>query len=230
MIRENLRDIHAEIEAAAKAAHRDPSEIKLIAVSKTKPMDLIRECAEAGQLDFGENRVQELAEKQATLSAELPDIRWHMIGSLQRNKVRQIAEFVHLIHSVDSERLLAEIEKQAAKYERNIQVLLQLNISDESQKGGFQEDECEALLKRMEEFPHVQVRGLMGMAAFTADMDVVQGQFRRLKAASERFKAVEGPQVEMAELSMGMSGDFPEAIAEGATMIRVGSRIFGSRY
>lgn len=225
MISEQLAELKEEIAAAAKAAGRAPAAVRLIAVSKTKPIDLIEEAVAAGQRDFGENRVQELVTKQAAL----PDLQWHMIGSLQRNKVKYIAPFVHLIHSIDSERLLREVDKQGEKHNRRIDCLLQINISDEPQKGGFEEAEASSLLQRIAEFPHVRILGLMGMAEFTADMDVVRVQFARLRRCSEAFRAYEGAQVLMQELSMGMSGDFPVAIAEGATMVRVGSRIFGYR-
>ena len=176
-------------------------------------------------MHFGENRVQELVEKNEAI----PEAKWHMIGVLQRNKVKYIAPFVHLIHSVDSEKLAREVSKRAVKCGREIDVLLQINISDEPQKGGFEEDEAEEMLGRIADFPNVKVCGLMGMAEFTADMEVVRGQFKRLAAARERFKSLEGPQVAMRELSMGMSGDYPVAIEEGATLVRIGSAIFGHR-
>lgn len=225
MIAENLEEIRQSIAVAATHAGRNTDSVSLIAVSKTKPTSMVREAVTAGQVDFGENRPQELAEKHA----ELPDLRWHMIGSLQRNKVKYLVEFVHLIHSVDSERLLREIEKQASKVDRRIACLFQINISDEEQKGGFTEDEAEKLLMRLTDFPHIQVHGLMGMAAFTPDQEVVRGQFRRLRLAAERFRALENAQIEMKELSMGMSGDYKIAIEEGATLVRVGSAIFGGR-
>jgi PLP dependent protein len=217
--------VNAEIAAAALAAQRPVDEVHLIAVSKTRPIGDVREAMKAGQVDFGENRVQELVEKQAAL----PEARWHMIGSLQRNKVRALIPFIHLIHSVDSERLLDEINRQAGLHNRQVDCLLQINISDEDQKGGFTEDEAEIVLQQIKNYPHVRILGLMGMAAFTDDQALIRSQFARLAAASRRFKALEGNQVLMQELSMGMSGDFEIAIAEGATMVRVGSSIFGHR-
>ena len=226
MIQENLAHILSQIEAATQKAGRTPDSVKLIAVSKTKPMSLIREAFAAGQVDFGENRVQELQEKHP----ELPEARWHAIGVLQRNKVKYIAPFIHLIHSVDSEKLLREIDKQAAKHERTIDCLLQINISDEPQKGGLTENEAETLLRdSIQNYPHVRILGLMGMAEFTDDTAVIRSQFKRLKAASEQFKPLENEQVRMQELSMGMSGDFEIAIEEGATLVRIGSAVFGSR-
>ncbi|MEM0996150.1 MAG: YggS family pyridoxal phosphate-dependent enzyme [Bacteroidota bacterium] len=224
-ISDNLNHIREQIEAATAAAGRTPNSVRLIAVSKTKPISAVREALAAGQIDFGENRPQEMVEKQAAV----PEARWHMIGTLQRNKVRHIAPFVHLIHSVDSEKLLKEIDKRAGQNERRIDGLLQLNISDETQKGGFQEAEAEAILKRIADFPSVRILGLMGMAEFTDDKAVVARQFERLAKAFTAFYALENEQVVMQELSMGMSGDFPEAIAAGATMVRIGSAIFGHR-
>lgn len=224
-IADNLSNIQQKITDAAKAVGRDPEEVTLIAVSKTKPISLIEEAYEAGQLDFGENRVQELREKHPAMS----EARWHMIGSLQRNKVKYIAPFIHLIHSVDSRRLLAEINKQAEKNERIISCLLQLNISDEEAKSGMDESEAEQILTDMDQFPFVKIEGLMGMAAFVSDKETIRNQFRRLRMAAVAFGKFSNDRIQMRELSMGMSGDFEIAIAEGATMVRVGSAVFGSR-
>jgi PLP dependent protein len=221
----NLEHVRADIRAACISAGRQEDAARLIAVSKTHPVSAAQAAAAAGQLDFGENRVQEMVSKHA----ELPQARWHMIGSLQRNKVRQIAAFVHMIHSVDSEDLLVEINRQAGIYARRIPVLLQINISDEEQKGGFEEAEAEALLRQMDRFPHVDVCGLMGMAAFTDDRDLIRKQFQRLRLAATQIGQLAIPGVSMTELSMGMSGDYDIAIAEGATLVRVGSSIFGAR-
>lgn len=222
---DNLKKVLENIYEATIGSGRKEGEVKLIAVSKTKPMDLIKEAFEAGQVDFGENKVQELREKHPLL----PEANWHLIGSLQRNKVKYIAPFIHLIHSVDSERLLTEINKQAEKNERVISCLLQLNISDEDSKSGMEEAEAKAILSGIEKFPHVHIKGLMGMAAFTDDKELIRSQFQRLARAGEAFKEYEGPQIQMEELSMGMSGDYDIAIEEGATLVRVGSAIFGSR-
>ncbi|RMG66993.1 MAG: YggS family pyridoxal phosphate-dependent enzyme [Bacteroidetes bacterium] len=224
-IAHNLNHIRQQIDAAARAAGRDPGTVHLVAVSKTKPMPLIEEAFAAGQLDFGENRVQEMKEKQPLL----PEARWHLIGSLQRNKVKYIAPYVHLIHSVDSARLLAEIDKQAGKVGRQIDCLLQLNISEEDSKSGLDEARAGEILADLDRYPHVRVRGLMGMAAFTDDQDLIRSQFRRLRRASEQFATLTHPRLRMEILSMGMSGDFELAIAEGATHVRVGSAIFGTR-
>jgi PLP dependent protein len=224
-IAENFLIVKDSIAKAAIAAGRMPEDIRLIAVSKTKPVAAVQAAMSCGQQDFGENKVQELVEKHAAL----PDARWHMIGTLQRNKVRQIAGFIHLIHSIDSERLLEEVDHRARLHGRAIDCLLQINISDEAQKSGMDEAEAAALLGKISDYPNVRICGLMGMAAFTEDMEVVRAQFRRLSDARERLRAQEGPQVQLQELSMGMSGDYEVAIAEGATMVRVGSSIFGDR-
>lgn len=224
-IANNLEDINSQIRQAAEDAGRNPEEVRLIAVSKTKPMELIHEAYAAGQVDFGENRPQELKEKHP----QLPEAQWHMIGHLQRNKVKYLAPFVHLIHSVDSERLLAEVDKQAEKNDRIIDCLLQLNISEEDAKSGLHEASTKELLERIDDYPHVRIKGLMGMAAFTSDEDLIRSQFRRLRLAKEMLSEVSHPRIQMEELSMGMSGDFEIAIQEGATMVRIGSAIFGYR-
>lgn len=224
-IAENLDAVRGKILVASQLAGRPVNAVRLIAVSKTHPVAAVRAAMAHGQVDFGENRVQELVEKQAAV----PTAQWHMIGTLQRNKVRQIAGFIHLIHSVDNARLLEEIDRQAAAHGRIIDCLLQINISDEAQKSGMDESEAAELLEKISEFPHVRILGLMGMAEFTDDMEVVRGQFLRLAEARERLRAFEGKQVVLNELSMGMSGDYEVAIATGATLVRVGSSIFGSR-
>lgn len=223
MIAQNLLDIQVRIAAAAQAAGRNPSEITLLAVSKTKPVAAIAEALAAGQLDFGENYPQELREKQP----QLPQVRWHFIGHLQSNKVKYIAPFVHLIHSVDSDKLLAEIDKQAAKAGRTIDCLLQIHISGEATKSGMTEAEAENLLERATEFPHIRICGLMGMAALTDDEQLIRAQFRQLK---HFFDALQKKNSAISVLSMGMSSDMEIAISEGSTMVRVGSAIFGDRH
>lgn len=202
---------------------------KLIAVSKTHPVGKIKEAYDAGQRDFGENKVQELTEKQP----EMPeDTRWHLIGHLQRNKVKYIAPFIHLIHSVDSEKLVKEIEKQGAKAERVINCLLQVHIADEESKFGLSEDDLYALVQSdtLRNASHVRVKGLMGMATFTDDKEQVRQEFKKLKSIFDEMKTMDLPQnVLLEELSMGMSGDYDIALEEGSTMVRVGSAIFGER-
>ncbi len=197
----------------------------LVAVSKTKPPELIRQAYDCGQRDFGENKVQELRAKHEVLP---PGIRWHMIGHLQTNKVKYIAPFVWLIHSVDREKLLREIDRQAAKHGRVIPVLFQVKIAREETKFGLSEAEYRDLTEKYKagRFPHVELRGLMGMASNTPDKTQVRGEFARLKALFDELRR-ELPRIDY--LSMGMTGDYEEALAEGANIIRIGSGIFGAR-
>lgn len=201
----------------------------LIAVSKTKPNEDLLQAYETGQRDFGENKVQELTQK----SEDLPkDIRWHMIGHLQRNKVKYISPFVHLIHSVDSPRLAAEINKQALKNNRSIACLLQVFIADEETKFGFSEDELLDFLnsEQFKGFKNIEITGLMGMATNTNDQAQIRNEFANLKRISGRIAAeIESEQVKMTELSMGMTSDYEIACEEGSTMVRIGSAIFGRR-
>jgi len=202
---------------------------RLIAVSKTKPVEMIMEAYNAGQRLFGENRVQELVAKFDALPK---DIEWHMIGHLQSNKVKMMASFVHLIHSVDSVSLLAEIDKQAAKASRRIHCLLQVHIAREETKFGFSPDELvEAFQQHVfDKFSNIQIVGLMGMATFTPDQDQVRAEFKTLRNLFDTLKTMSLPvNTMMKELSMGMSGDYQIAMEEGSTLIRVGSAIFGSR-
>ncbi|MDO5524249.1 MAG: YggS family pyridoxal phosphate-dependent enzyme [Bacteroidia bacterium] len=206
-----------------------PPQVKIVAVSKFHSGNEIGEAYNEGQLLFGESRVQELTEKQPALPA---DIEWHFVGSLQRNKVKFIAPFVHLIHSLDSERLLREIEKQAAANHRKIACLLQLHVADEETKSGFSPDECRRFLAAgtWRECPHVQIAGVMGMATYTDDMKQVRAEFRQIKSLFDEFKQQYFAHDDnFREISMGMSGDYPIAIEEGATIIRVGTLIFGER-
>ena len=199
-----------------------PKQVTLVAVSKTKPNADLIVAYEAGQRDFGENKVQELCEKAASLPN---DIRWHMIGHLQRNKVKYIAPFVHLIHGVDSERLLIEINKQGAKNNRIIDVLIQIHIAEEATKFGLSYDEAAKLFAGNNDLKHVNIVGLMAMASFTEDESQIKREFSTLSEFFDQWKEKSSLDV----LSMGMSNDYPLAIAEGSTMIRIGSLIFGSR-
>ena len=202
-----------------------PSGVQLVAVSKTRTEEEILEAYHAGQRIFGENKVQEMVRKWETLPR---DIQWHMVGHLQRNKVKYIAGFVSLIHGVDSTRLLREIDKRAEEHGRVIDCLLQVHIARESTKFGFDDSELRALLREglPGELPHVRVRGLMGMATFTEDSGQVRREFRHLKSLFDELLAGE-PGADT--LSMGMSGDYRIAIEEGSTMVRIGSSIFGAR-
>jgi PLP dependent protein len=206
-----------------------PAHCTLVAVSKTKPVEAIKEAYDANQRIFGENKAQELTAKYEALPK---DIEWHMIGHLQSNKVKYIAPFVSLVHSVDSFKLLEEINKQGGKANRVIPCLLQIHIAEEETKFGFSEEEIFELLKTgsFDQFNNIKVVGLMGMATFTDNNEQVRKEFRNLKSIFERLKSAVPPsQIEMKELSMGMSGDYKIAIEEGSTMVRVGSAIFGSR-
>ena len=203
-------------------------EVALVAVSKTKPVELLKEAYDLGIRDLGENKVQELAEKQQLLP---DDIRWHMIGHLQRNKVKYIASFVHLIHSIDSLKLLKEVNKQAAKNGRTIACLLQIHIAMEESKFGLSGEEIDdTFLAEVGQLESIQIRGLMGMATFTSDEGQVRNEFASLKEIFDALSKRSLPaNMEMEILSMGMSGDYLAAIEEGSNMIRVGSSIFGSR-
>jgi pyridoxal phosphate enzyme (YggS family) len=203
--------------------------VKLIAVSKTHPAELILEAYSEGVKNFGENKVQEMVDKFEQLPK---DINWHMIGHLQRNKVKYIASFVYLIHSVDSERLLQEIDKQGQKVGRVISCLLQVHIAKEETKFGLSEEELFSLLNNPEtqQLKHVQIIGLMGMATNTTNGDLVRQEFRYLKNLFEQIKPdYKLDNFTMKELSMGMSSDYTIALEEGSTMVRVGSSIFGNR-
>ena len=219
-IKENLNHI--------KSTFINP-DCKLIAVSKTKPVEVLQEAYNVGIRDFGENKVQELVEKQEQLPK---DIKWHMIGHLQRNKVKYIAPFVHLIHGVDSFKLLKEINKQAKKAGRVIPCLLQLHIAKEESKFGFDEKELFDLIEgeEIKELKHVEIVGLMGMATFTQNEQTVQQEFSFLRNLKEKLADKNLPDnFNLKELSMGMSGDYLIAQKEGSTMVRIGSAIFGSR-
>lgn len=218
-IQHNLEAILSEI----------PENVRLVAVSKTKPVEAIREAYHAGQLDFGENKAQELSEKHPLLPA---DIRWHFIGHMQTNKVKYIAPFVHLIHAVDGLKLLKEINKQALKNNRTISCLLQFHIARESTKFGMNEQEARQLLNSGEfrDMKNIQIQGVMGMATLTDDMARVRKEFRQLRLYFEQLKKDFFSDVPyFREISMGMSHDYKVAIDEGATIIRVGTAIFGER-
>jgi pyridoxal phosphate enzyme (YggS family) len=201
---------------------------KLIAVSKTQPVEKIQEAYQTGQRIFGENKAQEV---QAKYEALPKDIEWHMIGHLQSNKVKYIASFVSLIHSVDSVKLLEEINRQGQKSNRVIPCLLQIYIADEDTKFGFSQEEVIELLNNYPpSFTHVHILGLMGMASFTNDQQQIRAEFRSLKVLFDEIRIMPlPPQVEMKELSMGMSGDYRIGMEEGSTLVRIGTGIFGER-
>ena len=218
MIKTNLDNVLSTI----------PENVKLIAVSKMKPVDLIREAYDAGHRSFGENKVQELREKQPVLPE---NIEWHMIGHLQSNKVKYIAPYIYMIHAVDSFKLLKEINKRAKSNDRVIKVLLQVHIATEESKFGFNDQEVIELLNNPEfaALANIQISGLMGMATNTIDIDLIRSEFKGLKALFDQLQNEYLNKNTFTELSMGMSNDYLIAIEEGSTMIRIGTAIFGLR-
>lgn len=206
-----------------------PPQVNLVAVSKFQPKESIEEAYESGQRLFGENYVQELCDK----AVQLPqDIQWHFIGHLQSNKVKYIAPFVSMIHSVDSKKLLQEIEKQAAKHSRVIDVLLQVHVAQEETKSGLSDAELDELLDELKtlSFPHIRFCGIMGMASFSNDQDLLDREFNQIHALFQKAKQTTFSQIEsFQQISMGMSGDWPLAVKCGSTLIRVGSSLFGER-
>lgn len=219
--------IHENIHAFQKLLENTPC--KLIAVTKTKPVEMLMQAYEAGCKRFGENKVQEMASKYEVLPK---DIEWHLIGHLQSNKVKYIAPFVGMIHSIDSLKLLQEVDKQANKNNRVIPCLLQIYIASEETKFGLSYEEAEALLTgpELKALANIKINGLMGMATFTDNQQQIRQEFRDLKSFFEEMKRKQLPaNVSFSELSMGMSGDYQIAMEEGSTLIRVGSSIFGAR-
>ena len=226
-IRENIESIRKRIADAAKRAGRDADEIKLIAVTKTVDVDKVEEAIAAGALDAGENKPQELARKYEVLGDK---IRWHQIGSLQTNKVKYIIDKVCMIHSLDREGLAEEIDKRVNKIGRVIDCLVQVNISGEESKHGMSREEVEPFVRLVaEKYPNIKIKGLMTMAPFDAERDEIRKVFRDLKELSDEINNMNIGNVEMKELSMGMTNDFEIAVEEGATMVRVGTAIFGKR-
>lgn len=215
-------------ENITKLQERISAGVKLVAVSKFKPKELLLEAYEIGFRAFGENYVQELVDKYQALPK---DIEWHFIGHLQTNKVKYIAPFVHLIHSVDSFKLLKELDKQAAKNERVIECLMQIYIAKEDSKTGMDKAEYLEMLESGEFklLKNIKVKGLMGMSTFTDNLDLVREEFRSLKNLFEQTRKIQADNFLLQEISMGMSGDWQLAVEEGSTMVRVGSSIFGSR-
>lgn len=221
MIAENIQQFKASI----------PENVTLIAVSKTKPVEAIEEAYAVGQRDFGENKVQELTDKSEVLPK---DINWHMIGHLQTNKVKYIAPFVHLIHSLDSEKLAKEINKRAKQNDRVISCLVQVHVGDEATKFGFSPDEARAFIQSIPEkgYENIAIAGLMGMATNTEDEQLIHDEFKALKNLFEELKGDSKYHLDPTHfqtLSMGMSGDYQIAIEEGSNMIRIGSSLFGAR-
>ena len=226
MIQTNLKQVEENILTACKNAGRDRSEVTLIAVSKTKPVSLLQEVYEAGIKEFGENKVQEMCEKYECMEK---DIHWHMIGHLQTNKVKYLIGKTKLIHSVDSYKLACEIEKQAAKHNCDVDILIEVNAANEETKFGLALEEVTNLVREVAKLPHVHIQGLMTVAPYVVDSEENRALFRNIKQLSVDIDNQNIDNVNMEILSMGMSGDYMVAIEEGATMVRVGTSIFGER-
>lgn len=225
-IRENLETVQKRMKEACETCGRAKEEVRLIAVSKTKPLPALQEAYTYGCRDFGENKVQELVEKYEAMPK---DIRWHMIGHLQRNKVKYLVDKVFLIHSVDSLRLAQEIEKEAAKLEKTVNILIEVNVAEEESKYGVTAEETPALIEEIAKMPHIRVKGLMTIAPYVEDAEENRQYFEKLNKIYVDIIHKNIDNVFMEELSMGMTGDYEVAITEGATYIRVGTGIFGER-
>lgn len=226
MLKENLAVVEQNIKEACKKAGRERSEITLIAVSKTKPVEMLEEIYEQNQRDFGENKVQELCEKMEKMPA---DIKWHMIGHLQRNKVKYIVGKVALIHSVDTYRLAEEINIQAKKKNITVPILVEVNIANEESKFGTSLEDAMLLVEEISQLENVRIKGLMTIAPYVVDAEENRLYFRKIKQLSVDIRNKNIDNVSMEILSMGMTGDYTVAIEEGATMVRVGTGIFGER-
>lgn len=226
MIRENLNVIRKKIEDACKKAGRESDEVQLIAVSKTKPVEMLREAYDEGCRNFGENKVQELVDKYEVMPK---DIKWHMIGHLQRNKVKYIVDKVYMIHSVDSLRLAEEISKEALKKNITVSVLIEVNVAGEETKFGVAPSEVEGLIRQISVLPGISVKGLMTIAPYVDDPEDNRRYFTALKQLSVDITKKNIDNITMNVLSMGMTGDYAVAIEEGASYVRVGTGIFGER-
>lgn len=223
---ENYLAVEEKVKEACRRAGRNRDEVTLIAVSKTKPMSMIEELLPLGVVDFGENKVQELTAKEEALPSGL---HWHMIGHLQRNKVKYIVDKVALIHSVDSLRLAETIENEAAKHNVTVPILIEVNVAQEESKFGLKTEEVLSLVESVAALPHINIKGLMTIAPYVEDPEENRGIFRQLKKLSVDIAAKNINNVNMSVLSMGMTGDYQVAVQEGATMVRVGTGIFGER-
>ena len=227
MIRENIISVEQNINTACQNANRDQSEVQLICVSKTKPVELLMEAYEAGARDFGENKVQELVDKYEVMPK---DIRWHMIGHLQRNKVKYIVDKVYLIHSVDSLRLAEEISKEALKKNVEVNILIEVNVAGEESKfGAGSKEDTISLVKSISKLPGVHIKGLMTVAPYVEDAEENRVHFAALRQLVVDIKKENIDNVSVDILSMGMTGDYMVAVEEGATHVRVGTGIFGER-
>lgn len=226
MIVENIEHVRENIEKACKKAGRSVDEVTLIAVSKTKPYTDIEEALKSGTLDYGENKVQEMCEKYEILPK---NIRWHMIGHLQRNKVKYLVGKTELIHSVDSIRLAEQIEKEYEKKDETANILIEVNMAQEESKFGITSQETEELIRKISTFEHIRIKGLMTIAPYTDNPETNRVYFRQMKKLSVDIRDKNIDNVSMDVLSMGMTGDYQVAIEEGSTMVRVGTGIFGER-
>lgn len=226
MISKNIKSVCAEIDAACVKAKRNPEDVTLITVSKTKPVALLKEAYDAGSRDFGENKVQELLDKIPQMPE---DVRWHMIGHLQRNKVKYIVDKVFLIHSVDSLRLAEEISKEAVKKQVEVNILVEVNVAEEESKFGTTTEEAIALVESISKLPGIHIKGLMTIAPYVEDEESNRIFFRKLKQLSVDIERKNIDNISMNVLSMGMTGDYRVAVEEGATYVRVGTGIFGER-
>ena len=226
MIKDNIKQVEERIQAACDRSGRKREDVTLIAVSKTKPVSAIYEVMETGIIDYGENKVQELTDKIETISEPL---NWHMIGHLQRNKVKYIVDKVKLIHSVDSLRLAEQINQEAMKKNVDVDILIEVNIADETSKFGLNTEEVIDLIKKVSTLQNVHIKGLMTVAPFTDNPEENRPYFRNLKQLAVDINCKNIDNVTMSVLSMGMKGDYEIAIEEGATMVRVGTGIFGER-
>ncbi|MDD6135583.1 MAG: YggS family pyridoxal phosphate-dependent enzyme [Lachnospiraceae bacterium] len=226
MLEQNLRNVQAKIAAACERANRNPEDVLLVAVSKTKPLSDVEELIKCNQQDFGENKVQELVDKYENVSTS---VNWHLIGHLQTNKVKYIVDKACLIHSVDSVHLAKEIEKEAAKKGVIAKILIQVNIAKEDTKFGISEEDIYDLIDEIKNFEHIQIEGLMTIAPFVENPEKNRVHFRNLHQLSLDIKSKNIDNVNMNVLSMGMTNDYEVAIEEGATIVRVGTGIFGAR-
>ena len=225
-IRDHLNEVRENIQKACEKAGRSPQEVTLIAVSKTKPLFMLEEAYEAGARDFGENKVQEILEKHPKMPE---DARFHMIGHLQRNKVKQVLPHAVLIHSVDSYRLAEQVSQDAGKLGITAKILLEVNVAKEESKFGMMPEEVPEMVEQISLLPHLQIEGLMTIAPFVDDPEKNRPVFQKLYQLSVDIKKKNIDNVNMSVLSMGMTGDYQVAVEEGATMIRVGTGIFGAR-
>ena len=226
MVQEQLEEVRQNIRNACERSGRKVEDVTLIAVSKTKPVPMLQEAYDAGARDFGENKVQEILEKEPQLPS---DIHWHMIGHLQKNKVRQVIDKAVLIHSVDTVGLEEQIEKEAVKRDLDVSILLEVNVAGEESKFGFAPEEVEEAAREIAKYPHVHIQGLMTIAPFVENSEENRGVFKKLYELYVDMKRKNIDNVTMNVLSMGMTGDYQTAIEEGATMVRVGTGIFGTR-